>query len=58
MKTIYTYLFSALLLLAFTACQKQSEQLLLGGSGWNKLASVDNATRQVVWEHPLEKGWE
>ena len=58
MKTIYTYLFSALLLLAFTACQKQSEQLLLGGSGWNKIVIVDKATKQIVWEHPLEKGWE
>ena len=56
MKTIYTYLFSALLLLAFTACQKQSEQLLLGGSGWNKIVIVDKATKQIVWEHPLEKG--
>ena len=57
MKTIYTYLFSALLLLAFTACQKQSEQLLLGGSGWNKIVIVDKATKHLCWEHPVEKVW-
>lgn len=55
---IYTLFLSAFLLLAFTSCQKKSERLLLGGSGWNKIAIVDKDSKQITWEHPLEKGWE
>ncbi|MGM9759590.1 MAG: hypothetical protein ACI30I_05680 [Parabacteroides sp.] len=58
MRTIYTFLFSALMLLAFTACQSKGDQLLLGGSGWNKIVIVDKNTKNIIWEHPLEKGWE
>ena len=36
----------------------QAQHLLLGGSGWRKIAIVEKQTRKVVWEHPLEKGWE
>ena len=55
---IYTYLLTALLALGFLTCQAKSKQLLLGGSGWNKIAIIDKETRNIVWEYPLEKGWE
>lgn len=55
---IYTLFLSAFLLWAFTSCQKKSERLLLGGSGWNKIAIVDKDSKKITWEHPLEKGWE
>lgn len=55
---IYTLLLSALFCLAATSCQKTSDRLLLGGSGWNKIAIVNKETKAIEWEHPLEKGWE
>lgn len=59
MKKFFTVLFSALLLVSATSCQqKKAEKLLLGGSGWNKIAIIDKDTKQIEWEHPLEKGWE
>lgn len=58
MKKIFTLLFSALFLFVATSCQKKSQKLLLGGSGWNKIAIIDKDTKQIEWEHPLEKGWE
>lgn len=55
---IYTLFLSALLFLTCVSCQKKSEQLLLGGSGWNKVVIIDKDTKQITWEHPLENGWE
>lgn len=55
---IYTLFLSALLLVAFVSCQKKTEKLLLGGSGWNKIVMIDKDTKQITWEHPIEKGWE
>lgn len=51
-------LLSALLLLCGFVRGQGADRLLLGGSGWNKIAIVDKATKKIVWEHPLEKGWE
>lgn len=58
MKKIISLLCSALFLFSATSCQKKSQKLLLGGSGWNKIAIIDKDTKQIEWEHPLEKGWE
>ena len=58
MHKLFTYLCSALLLVTATSCEKKTEKLLLGGSGWNKIVIIDKNTKQVEWEHPLEKGWE
>lgn len=58
MKKIVALLCSALLLFSATSCQKKSQKLLLGGSGWNKIVIIDKNTKQIEWEHPLEKGWE
>ena len=58
MRKLFTYLCSALLLVTATSCEKKTEKLLLGGSGWNKIVIIDKNTKQVEWEHPLEKGWE
>lgn len=58
MKKICFYLLSMLFLMVVTSCQKKSESLLLGGSGWNKIVIIDKNTKQITWEHPLEKGWE
>lgn len=49
---------SALFLFSATSCQKKAQKLLLGGSGWNKIVIIDKNSKQVEWEHPLEKGWE
>ena len=61
MRKLVNYLCSALLLAtAVSSCQsdKKSEKLLLGGSGWNKIVIIDKESKQIEWEHPLEKGWE
>lgn len=58
MKKIFATLFSALFLFIVTSCQQQPQKLLIGGSGWNKIAIIDKNTKQIEWEHPLEKGWE
>lgn len=55
---LYSILLTALCLLACTSCQKKQQKLLLGGSGWNKIAIIDKDTKLIEWEHPLEKGWE
>lgn len=58
MKKLLAAFCSALLLFSATSCQQKSEKLLLGGSGWNKIVIIDKNSKQVEWEHPLEKGWE
>lgn len=61
MRKFVTYLCSAWLLATAVSCgngQKTSEKLLLGGSGWNKIVIIDKESKQIEWEHPLEKGWE
>ena len=58
MHKLFTCLSLALLILAGTSCQQKSEKLLIGGSGWNKIAIIDKQTKQIEWEHPIEKGWE
>ncbi len=35
-----------------------AQQLLVGGSGWAKVAIIDKQSKEVLWEYPLEKGWE
>lgn len=45
-------------LFILSSCTKQSEHLLLAGSGWNKIALIDKNTKAIQWEYPLEKGWE
>lgn len=55
---IYTFILSACLLLVCSACHEASHYLLLGGSGWDKIAIVNKNTKEIEWEHPLEKGWE
>lgn len=50
---------SLILLLTVPAIQaKKPQHLLVGGSGWNKIAIIDKQTQKIVWEYPLEKGWE
>ena len=51
-------LWGLLLVSLLFSCSKQPEKLLLGGSGWNKIAIVDKASKQIEWEYPLERGWE
>lgn len=58
MNKICTFLLSSLFLLAATSCQQKPEKLLLGGSGWNKIAIIDKESKQIEWEHPMEQGWE
>lgn len=59
MKIIKLILLPAVFLfIAWTADCKEPRHLLMGGSGWNKIVIVDKETKDIVWEHPLEKGWE
>ncbi len=58
MKKIIYSLMAALFLLTGASCKKQPEQLLLAGSGWNKIVIIDKESKQIQWEYPLEKGWE
>lgn len=59
MKTINAILFSLSLLLAMNSCTpKQDKFLLLGGSGWDKLVIIDKENKSIVWEYPVEEGWE
>lgn len=37
---------------------EKGQKLLLAGSGWNKVVIIDKDTKQIEWEHPLQKGWE
>lgn len=56
---LLTIIGSALLAFSFSSCsEKPAEKLLLGGSGWNKVAIIDKDSKQIEWEYPLEKGWE
>ncbi|MFR9603239.1 MAG: hypothetical protein SNG02_05135 [Rikenellaceae bacterium] len=54
------HLFKLTLTMAFlTSCLSLSaEQLLIAGSGWAKVAIIEKESREVLWEYPLEKGWE
>ena len=56
MKSIFTYLCMACMMLGLFSCGQKSEKLLLAGSGWNKIVIIDKETKKVEWEHPLEKG--
>ena len=47
-----------LLFLSVVSGKKNAEKLLMGGSGWNKIVIIDKKTKQIEWEHPLERGWE
>lgn len=58
MKKLLTVLFSVFLLLSPIAGQQSGQKLLLAGSGWNKIVIIDKDTKQMEWEHSLEKGWE
>lgn len=58
MKKIFALLCSALFLFSATSCQKKAQKLLLGGSGWDKIVIINKNTKEIEWEHPLEKGWE
>mgnify|MGYP000000541541 CR=1 FL=1 len=47
MHKLFTYLCSALLLVTATSCEKKTEKLLLGGSGWNKIVIIDKDTKHM-----------
>lgn len=46
---IYTFILSACLLLVCSACHEASHYLLLGGSGWDKIAIVNKNTKEIEW---------
>lgn len=35
-----------------------AQQLLVAGSGWNKVAIIDKESKKVLWQHSLVKGME
>ncbi|TKG91544.1 hypothetical protein EYV94_21190 [Puteibacter caeruleilacunae] len=50
-----TILLLAVVLSLFTACQEETK-MLIAGSGFKKIVEIDRATKQVLWEHPLQNG--
>lgn len=58
MKKTFILLYLVLSLVSNISGQSKRERLLLGGSGWNKIAIIDKESKQIEWEHPLQKGWE
>ncbi|MFQ9021893.1 MAG: hypothetical protein ACLR6J_12240 [Parabacteroides merdae] len=58
MHKLFTYLCSALLLVNHILREEDREIAV----GWLwleiKIVIIDKNTKQVEWEHPLEKGWE
>ncbi len=58
MKKSIIFSLAAAGLFILSSCTKPAEQLLLAGSGWNKIALIDKNTKTIQWEYPLEKGWE
>lgn len=58
MNKTLTFLLFFLFLVSSTSCQQKPQRLLLGGSGWNKIAIINKETKQIEWEHPMEEGWE
>ena len=58
-KLFKAFICFALVLAAFSCTQqKESQKLLLGGSGWNKIVIIDKESKVIEWEHALEDGWE
>ncbi len=58
MNRIYMLTVLAALSVLFFSFKNKSPKLLIGGSGWNKIAILDKETKKIEWEYPLEKGWE
>lgn len=58
MKKISILSYCILLLISCNTEQNKPKKLLLGGSGWNKIVIIDKNSKQIEWEHPLQKGWE
>ena len=42
----------ALFLVAPFAQGSSPQHLLVGGSGWNKIAIINKDTKEIVWEYP------
>ena len=57
-KIITLFLSLSLTVAAACAGTPKSEKIVIGGSGWNQIAVVDKATKQVEWTHELERGTE
>ncbi|MFI3292330.1 MAG: hypothetical protein SNG27_01940 [Rikenellaceae bacterium] len=56
MKRIFKFALCAAAIMCTVSLSAQ--QLLVGGSGWAKVAIIDKQSKDVLWEYPLEKGWE
>lgn len=55
MKRLITLCLAAMTLTA-AAKQPQPAHLLIGGSGWNRIAVVDKESKQLVWTFDLQSG--
>ncbi len=49
---------AALLCLGLGACTQNKTKILVGGSGWDKIAIIDKASGEIEWTHPLEENEE
>lgn len=55
-KLIITFL--SILLFTFSFSVLAQQKLLVGGSGWDKVAIVDKTTGEIEWSHQLDEGIE
>ncbi len=58
MKPLLLSLAAALLCCTVSAKSPKTERLLLGGSGWNKIAVIDKASGRILWSYPIVEGEE
>lgn len=58
MNKIFILICALIQFLSLASCRQEQIKLLIGGSGWNKIAIIDKDTKEIEWEYPLEKGWE
>ncbi len=58
MRKLYFYTSMLTVFLLLVSMKQEPVKLLLGGSGWNKIVIIDKETKNIEWEHSLERGWE
>ncbi|QZE12763.1 hypothetical protein K4L44_09185 [Halosquirtibacter laminarini] len=44
--------------LVMTSCSNKNREIMIAGSGWNKIVRYDLDDQRIVWSHQLERGQE
>ena len=58
MRRLYLFVSVLSVFLFLVSMKREPVKLLLSGSGWNKIVMIDKQSKNIEWEHKLEKGWE